>query len=120
MTFSSRDLKYLVDTHGKTLTYTVKGDPVYDPTTGEATSSDTDYTIKGYFYNYNLSDVNGATVLAGDRRLVMNLVDTSGVTIPEPEDGYQISGEGDTVEIISVAKIMSGPSAVCYICQVRE
>jgi hypothetical protein len=50
----------------------------------------------------------------------MPLVDTVGSPIPEPEPGDQLSGEGDKVSVISVAKIMSGMSAVCYVCQVRE
>jgi hypothetical protein len=118
--FRSQDLKYLIDTHGKPLTYTVKGNPTYDPETGTVSGSDTDYTVQVYFYNYNLRDVDGTNIQSGDRRAVMPLVDTVGSSIPEPEPGDQLSGEGDKVSVVSVAKIMSGMSAVCYMCQVRE
>jgi hypothetical protein len=120
MTFRSQDLKYLIDTHGKPLTLTVKGDLTYDPSTGGTTGSETDYTIQTYFYNYNLSDVDGQNIQLGDRRAVLPLVDVNGNTIPEPESGDEISGEGDKVSIIRSAKIMSGMNPVCYMCQVRE
>jgi hypothetical protein len=120
MTFRSQDLKYLVDTHGKPLTLVVKAEGAYDPGTGILASTSTNYTVQVYFYNYNLGDVDGVNIQRGDRRAVLPLVDTSGDAIPEPDNGDQISGEGDKVTIISVAKIMSGFSPVCYICQVRE
>jgi hypothetical protein len=120
MTFRSQDLKYLIDTHGKPLTLVVKGDLTYDPATGNTTGSETEYTVQTYFYNYNLSDIDGQNIRLGDRRVVLPLVDTFGNTIPEPETGDEISGEGDKVSIVRVAKIMSGLTAVCYMCQVRE
>jgi hypothetical protein len=120
MTFRSQDLKYLIDEHGKPLTLTVKGSPTYDPDTGTVTGSETDYTVQVYFYNYNLSDIDGVNVQRGDRRAVLPLVDTLGSIIPEPESGDEISGEGDKVSIVSVAKIMSGMNPVCYMLQVRE
>lgn len=120
MAFRSQDLKYLVDEHGKSLTFTVKGDPTYNTSAGTVSRSETAYTVKGYFYNYTLSDFDGSDIQRGDRRLVINLVDTSGNAIPEPESGDEVSGEGDKVSIIRVSKIMSGSGAVCYMCQVRE
>lgn len=120
MIFRSQDLKHLLDLHGQSLTFTVKGSPTYNPTTGDVSRSDTDYTVKGYFYNYNLGDLNGVDVLLGDRRLVFPIVDTSEVTIPEPDPGDEVAGEGDKVTIVSVSKIMSGSTPVCYVCQVRE
>lgn len=120
MIFRSQDLKRLVDTHGKSLTYTVKGNPTYDPSTATVTSSDTTYTVKAFFYNYGLNEIDGTSVQVGDRRVVMNLVDTSGSAVPEPEPGDKISGEGDEVYVVGVMKIMSGINPVCYTCQVRE
>lgn len=120
MAFRSQDLKYLVDEHGKSLTLTAKGDPTYNTSTGGVSRSETTHTVKGYFYNYTLSEMDGSEIQRSDRRLVINLVDTSGSAIPEPETGDEFSGEGDKVSVIRVSKIMSGSSAVCYMCQVRE
>jgi len=118
--FRSQDLKNLVDNYGQSLTFTVKGAPTYDPTTGQVSSSDTDYTVMVYIHNYSLNEVNGDNIVLGDRRALFPTVDTSGNVIPEPEPGDEISGEGDTVRIVSVTTIMSGTSTICYQCQVRE
>jgi len=119
-TFRSADLLRLVQQHGKALTLIVKGSPTYDPSTGTVTGSETSYTVTGYFYNYNLSEMNGLDIQMGDRRLVLPIRDTSSGLLPEPESGDEVTGDGDKVSVVSVAKIMSGNSPVCYICQVRE
>jgi hypothetical protein len=49
--------------------------------TGNATGSETDYTVQTYFYNYNLSDVDGQNIQRGDRRAVLPLVDMWMVTV---------------------------------------
>jgi len=40
--------------------------------------------------------------------------------LPEPDVGDEISGDGDKVSIVSVQKLMSANTTLCYICQVRE
>lgn len=120
MTFRAIDLKHLIDEHGQPLTFTVKGNPTYDPDTGTVTSSDTDYTVTIYLHNYNLADIDGQNVLRGDRMALFPTQDTSGDTIPEPEPGDEITGEGDKVSIVSVSTILSGGNTICYQCQVRE
>jgi len=47
-------------------------------------------------------------------------VDTSGVTLPEPDADDIVVGVGDKVKIVSVSKIYSADTLTCYICQVRE
>lgn len=121
MIFNSRDLRYLVETHGKTTTLTTKSLGTYDPTTGSVSGGTTaTYSVKTYFYNYRLQDIDGQQIVLGDRRAVINLTDTSNVAIPEPEVGDEISGQGDKVSIVSVSKIVSGGTVVCYLAQVRE
>lgn len=121
MAFRSQDLKFLIDEHGENLNLIVKTLGSYDTSTGGVTGgSEATYTVKTYFYNYNLTDVDGVNVVFGDRRAVLPLVDTSGNAIPEPEVGDEISGEGDKVSVVSVAKIFSAGEPVCYLLQVRE
>ena len=121
MTFRAIDLKYLIDDHGRACTFVAKSLGTYDPTTGSLSGgSSTSYTVNIYFSNYNLEDMDGDKVIMGDRKALFPLVDTSGDAIPEPEVGDEVSGQGDKVSIVSVQKIMSGTSPVCYICQVRE
>ena len=120
MTFRYQDLLHLINAHGKNLTHTIKGSPSYSPVTGDVTASSTTQTVKGYFHNYSLSDINGSSVITGDRRLVISTVTTSGSALTAPKKGDTFAGEGDTVAVISVERIMSGSNPVCYICQVRE
>ncbi|HEY9819115.1 MAG TPA: hypothetical protein V6D20_25380 [Candidatus Obscuribacterales bacterium] len=119
-TFNPADLKYLIDIHGQTVTFTrvVKG--AYNPSTG-TTSGDTttNYTVKVYFYDYKLAEVDGTNIQMGDRKVVFPLVDTSGNTLPEPQENDKITGIGDGVTIVSHSKIYSS-TPVCYLCQVRE
>lgn len=119
--FRSQDLKFLVDRHGQALSLIQKSSGTYDPSTGGVTgSSSTTYTVKCYFFNYNLGDVDGVNIVAGDRRAVINLTTTAGASIPTPEVGDEITGDGDKVSIVSITKLISGSTPICYIAQVRE
>ena len=121
MTFRSADIKYLIQDHGKEVTYSHVGSVgSYVPGTGLTGGSTTDYTVVVYNYNYRLEEVDGDSILRGDRRAAMPVTDVNGDTIPEPEPGDTLAGEGDEVTVVSVSQIMSGPEAVCYILQVRE
>jgi len=121
MTFRSADITYLINDHGKDLTYSHVGSVgSYVPGVGVSGGSTTSYTVRVYTYNYRLQEVDGDSILRGDRRVAMPITDTSGNVIPEPEPGDTLSGEGDEVTVISVSQIMSGEEAVCYILQVRE
>ena len=120
MSFRSADLLRLINEHGKNLTYVSKSAATYDPTTGGTSSSGTTKTVKGYFYNYSVGDITGTSIVVGDRRLVIPLVDTSSVAITAPKKGDTFAGDGDTVVVVSVERIMSGTNPVCYICQTME
>ena len=82
----------------------------------------TSYTVpvKCYFFNYSLGDIDGVNIVSGDRRVVINLTTTAGASIPTPEVGDEITGNGDKVSIVSVVRISSGGNPICYIAQVRE
>lgn len=120
MTFRTVDLLRLIQTHGKALTFVSKGAATYNPTTGSTTASTASQTVKGYFYNYRAEDITGTNIVIGDRRLVVSVTDTSGTALTAPKKGDTFAGEGDTVSVVSVERIMSGANPVCYICQVRE
>jgi len=93
----------------------------YDPTTGTVGSTtNTDYTVKCYMAEFNLSEVNNDSILMGDRKALLPASDTSGVSLPEPDAEDTILGFGDTVKVVSTQKIYHADTLVCYICQVRE
>lgn len=115
------NIRYLLNSHGQDLTFVAKGFGTYNTATGTLSGgSETSYTVRMHFSNYNIQDIDGSQVVLGDRRVLMPTLDTSGSAIPSPDIGDEISGNGDTVSIVSVQTLMSGSSPICYICQVRE
>lgn len=115
MSFRSFDLYNLLRDFGQPVTLRkVTSDGSYNPSTGSVSSSaTTDYTVTGYFYNYDM--VNVDQVVRGKRKCLISALD--GV---EPDTQDIILGNGDTVSIASVTTIFSSGGAVCYICHVEE
>lgn len=121
MTFRQTDLKYLINEHGKDCTFLAKSLGTYDATTGTLSGgSSRSYTMKMYFSNYNIQDIDGSKIVLGDRRALLLNEDIYGLPTPEPDIGDEIVGENDKVSIVSVQKLMSSNTVLCYICQVRE
>jgi len=117
----SKSLLSLVNRYGTVTTLQKNSYAAYDPATGSVgTNTSTNYTVKAYFSEYNLSELNNDSIVMGDRKVVFPNVDTSGVVLPEPDPDDIVVGTGDKVKIVSVAKIYSGDTLACYICQVRE
>lgn len=117
----SNRLLTMVNRYGKQVTLTKNSYAAYNPATGSVgTNTAVNYTVKAYFAEYDLSEINNDSIVVGDRKVLLPYVDTSGVALPEPDMDDIISGQGDTVKIVTVAKIYSGDTLSCYICQVRE
>jgi hypothetical protein len=116
MSFRSYDLLRLVRDFGEPLTLrklTTGG--TYNPATGSVTgSATTDYSVTGYFYNYDTMAVD--QVIKGSRKC---LIPALGLAV-DPDEEDLILGNGDAVTINSVTTIFSDGVAVCYICHVRE
>jgi hypothetical protein len=71
MSFRSYDLLKLVDEHGETLTLRKYSYGAYNPQTSAlASSSSTDYTFTGYFYNYSLGVIDPENINRGIRKCV--------------------------------------------------
>jgi hypothetical protein len=115
MSFRSFDLLNLVRDFGEDLTLrkvTTSGS--YNPATGQVDSSaTTDYSVTGYFYNYETLNVD--QIRKGTRKCVISALEGY---IPDEDD--QLIGNGDTVVITAVTTIFSDGNAVCYICHVEE
>jgi hypothetical protein len=120
-TLTANRMLTMVSRYGTSVTLTKPTYGAYDPATGTiGAGTSTNYTVKCYFADYNLTELANDSVVMGDRKALFPSVDTSGVVLPEPDEEDTITGQGDAVKIVGVRKIYSGDSLVCYICQVRE
>ena len=115
MSFRSYDLFNLVRDFGEDLTLRkVTTDGSYVPATGSVSGSvTTDYSVLGYFYNYETLNVD--QIRKGTRKCVI-----SALSNVEPDEDDQLLGNGDTVVIDAVSTIFSDGVAICYVCHVKE
>ena len=144
-----RDVQRLLATHGYTLSLKrTNSGGSYSTATGKVSGGDTLLEdVRGVFIDYRESDIDGTSILADDRKL---LLQARGLTLA-PETGdvvaigsgdpstnflvlggdtfvtadgetYQVVGAADIVydvSIVGVRKIQSGSTVVAYICQTR-
>ena len=115
MSFRSLDLFNLVRDFGEDLILRkVTTDGSYVPATGSVSgSATTDYSVLGYFYNYETLNVD--QIRRGTRKCVI-----SALSNVEPDEDDQLIGNGDAVSIVAVSTIFSDGVAICYICHVEE
>jgi len=120
MAFDPYTLRQMIKEHGISLTLRKRAAGAYDNDTGTVTTSNTDYVVRGYFYDYTPDMIDGNSILRGDRRVVLDCKLVSGTATPEPDATDQIIGLGDIVNIVKVMEIKSGSATMCYLLQVRE
>ena len=114
----SYNLQTLINRRGQEATLVKVTTGAYNPSLGSSTNTETTYTVKAYFGNYELADNDSITY--GDRRIVLPAKDTSGNPLPEPDSEDIIRGVGDEVVIKRVQKIYNADTLVCYICRAME
>jgi len=109
------NLLKLVERYGSELTLVKSTVGLYDPATGSASTTTKNFIFTGYVYN---SDEGILTddIRRGSRRVVIPYLGLG----TEPDDGDQITGIGDTVNITRVQKVYNGAIPVCYLCEVAE
>ena len=120
MAFDPYTLRQLIKEHGIALTLRKRAASAYDNDLGTVTTTNTDYAVRGYFYDYTPDMIDGNSILRGDRRVVLDCKLTNGTNTPEPDATDQIIGLGDAVNIVKVMEIKSGSNTMCYLLQVRE
>lgn len=109
--FNAKGIDNLINAHGVTATYTSKGSGSYTVGTGYTSGSDTPEQIKVYYSSFLQEEIDGQSVLMGDRKAVF--VPKSNTIKPK---------NGDTIgntRVEGVREIMSG-DAVVYVCHVRD
>ncbi len=109
------NLLKLVERYGSELTLVKSTVGLYDPATGSASTSTENFIFTGYVYNSD-EGIQLNDVRRGSRRVVIPYLGLG----TEPDDGDQITGVGDTVNITRVQKVYNGALPVCYLCEVAE
>ena len=120
MAFDTYTLRQMIKEHGIALTLRKRAASAYNDTTGTVTTTNTDYAVRGYFYDYTPDMIDGQSILRGDRKVVLDNKLVNDSATPEPDATDQILGLGDTVNIVKVMEIRSGSATMCYQLQVRE
>lgn len=120
MAFDTHPLRHVIREHGVVLTLRKRASSAYNNDTGTVTQTNTDYSVKGYFYDFTPDAIDSNSILRGDRRVVIDAKLVNGQNTPEPDATDQIIGLGDTVDIVTVMEIKSGSNTMCYLLQVRE
>lgn len=112
------DVTRLVDLYGEPLRLGSRGYSTYDPIEGEVVISEDVIDFIGYRASYDIAEIDGTNVIRGDRKVI--IAPQEGLIEPQVGDTIDTDSEDDLTSIISVGKIMSGTTVVCYICQVRK
>ena len=117
----SSNMQFLINQHGRQATLVKNTYGSYDTTTGAVSiSSSTSYTVKAYFADYSLGEIDGSNVELGDRKVYLPKLDIYGTEIPLPDIEDRITGVGDGLVIKRVQQIYNSGELICYVCQVRE
>tara|TARA_R100000951_G_scaffold36129_2_gene30869 strand:+ start:1405 stop:1755 length:351 start_codon:yes stop_codon:yes gene_type:complete len=102
----------LLARYGQGLTFTRTSKGAYDPAAGKTSDTTSTFTKNCVLFDYRDADINGQTVLAGDRRAVAEA------------HAYQV---GDTVavgsdvfRVISVSANQPGDTAMISELQIRK
>jgi len=142
-----RDVQRLLTTHGYVISLKrTNSGGTYNTTTGKVSGGETlTEDVRGVFINYMEREIDGTSILADDRKLLLQARDME--MVPETGDvlaigsgannflvlggdtfvtsdgeTYQVVGATDIiydVAIVDVRKIQSGSTVVAYICQTR-
>jgi hypothetical protein len=118
--FDPSSLRELIYEHGITVTLRKKSAGAYDVASGTITHTNTDYTVKGYFFNNDPSVAEFNTQMMGDRRLVLSDKLTNGVDTPEVLATDEIVFNGKTTTVTRNTKISSGGSTMCQMLYLRD
>lgn len=101
----------MLDRHGVDAVFTSRGSGTYVVGVGYTEGTPDPLTVRVYYSEFNLEEVDGQSILQGDRKAVFIPPEGS----PKPKNGDTI---GDT-RVEGVREIMS-QDAVVYICHVRD
>jgi hypothetical protein len=118
--FDPSSLRQLIYEHGTTVTLRKKSAGAYDVATGKVTQTNTDYTVKAYFFNNDLSVNEFNIPLTSERRIVVSDKLIDGNLTPEIDATDEIVFGGKTTTVIRSSIIASNGSAMCHLLYLRD
>lgn len=101
---------------GAVVTFTQAVVSAYDPATGTATPTLTDYPLTAVVFDYPDEQVNGSDIMTGDKRVLASAQNLA--ALPTPSDYITISGERHS--IINIKRLAPAGVAVLYTIQARK
>lgn len=102
----------LLAKYGRGLTFTRTSKGAYDPATGKTSDTTSTFTKNCVLFDYRDADINGQTILAGDRRAVAEA--------HTYQVGDTVAIGSDTFRVISVSNNQPGDTALVSELQIRK
>jgi hypothetical protein len=107
----------LLAKYGKSITYNHISEGSYDPSTGDVSGKTTvTEVLKGLVVNYELAQIDGTTVLSGDRKITFADADLS--SAPSPGDTAVLDNE--VWSVVSALGTYAGERTALWEVQVRR
>ena len=119
MAFDTYTLNMLLKEHGIDVILRKVDESAYNDDTGTISVTNTDYTVRAYFYDYNSDTMMPDSIQNGERRVVISGTLTNGSATPKPNATDQIIN-GDLLDIIKVYEVKSGSKTLFYTATVRD
>lgn len=117
MKITSKNYRHALKQLGRELTFKSRAAGTYDPSTGTVSSdTETSYTVQGYKASFLQDQMEGTTTGAGSATVTFAPVDTSGTTLPTPNQNDLI----DDKVVNRVQELYHASELVCYICYLDE
>jgi hypothetical protein len=110
----------LIGEFGRAVTITYWSEALYDPTTSAISEGRATASGFGVTEDYDNSAIDGASVLRGDRKLLLSPLDDAGVAIPAPSADDTAEIGGVTWTVIGSHVLDPGGTPLLYTIQLRK
>lgn len=118
--FDPHSLRQLIKEHGIALTLRKKDAGTYDVATGTITQTNTDYSVRAFFFNNDPSVAEFTPVMMGERRLVVSDKLVDGAITPDIDATDEIIFGTKTTTVTRSSKIMSAGQTMCQLLYLRD
>lgn len=106
----------MISKYGTDIRLVVESRSAYNPTLDSFTLSTTSYTAKGLFTQFSERDINGTTIQAGDRKL---LIPAKNLPNLDEAQSLKVYFNGVKLDPMLIDPLMPGGTRIIYTMQVR-